>query len=94
MYTVYTFSECQHFSNSSIEMRWHPQKEFLKSVGKIRNVLAFAEGSVKKMLTSLEMGWYSQKELLKKYTSIKKVLASLELCCHLLKELLKKGWQA
>jgi hypothetical protein len=57
-------------------------------------VLAFAEGSVKKMLTSLEMGWYSQKELLKKYTSIKKVLASLELCCHLLKELLKKGWQA
>ena len=52
-------------------MRWHPKKEFFKGVGKIRYVLAFAEGSVKKMLTNLEMCWYSQKELLKKYTSIK-----------------------
>ena len=90
MYTVYTFSECQHFSNSSIEMRWHPQKEFLKSVGKIRNVLAFAEGSVKKMLTSLEMGWYSQKELLKKYTSIKKSVGKLRIVLPFVEGAVKK----
>jgi hypothetical protein len=28
---------------ASIEMCWHPQKELLKSFGKITNVLAFAE---------------------------------------------------
>ncbi len=36
-----------------------------KSVGKLRNVLAFAEEAVKKVLTSLEMCWLSHKEMLK-----------------------------
>jgi len=47
-------------------MCWHPQRELVKSVGKLRNVLAFAEGAVKKVLTNLEMCWHSQKKLLKK----------------------------
>jgi hypothetical protein len=32
----------------------HPQKELLKSVGKFKNVLAFAEEEVKQVLTSVK----------------------------------------
>jgi len=51
----------------SIEMWWHFQTELLKSAGMIRNVLAFAEGAVKKVLASLEMCRHLLKELLNKF---------------------------
>jgi len=51
---------------ASSEMCWHSQKELLKSVGKFRNELEFAEGAVNKVLTNLEMCWHSQKKLSKK----------------------------
>jgi hypothetical protein len=51
---------------ASLDMYWHLQKEMLKSVGKLRKVLALAEGVVKIGLACLETGWQSQKELLKK----------------------------
>ena len=51
---------------ASSDMYWHLQKEMLKSVGKLRKVLALAEGVVKIGLACLETGWQSQKELLKK----------------------------
>jgi hypothetical protein len=38
----------------------------VKSIGKLREVLPFSEGIVKKLLASLEMCWNTQKELLKK----------------------------
>jgi len=68
-------------------------KEQLKSVGKLRKMLAFADGTVKKVFASLEMCWYSQKELLKSVSkfrngssfaegSVKKLLASIEMCWH------------
>ena len=41
-------------------------KETVEKFGKLRNVLAFAEGAVKKMLANLEMCWNLLKELLKK----------------------------
>ena len=41
---------------SSSEMCWHSQKELLKSVGKFRNVSAFAKGAGKKEFASLDMG--------------------------------------
>ena len=37
-----------------------------KSDGKHRNVMEFAEGAVKKVLTGLEMCWHSHKEQFKK----------------------------
>jgi hypothetical protein len=43
---------------ASLEMCWHSLKEQLKSVCKLRNVLAFAEGADKKGLASLEMCWH------------------------------------
>jgi len=36
-----------------------------KSVGKLRNVLAFPEGDVKKMVASIEKCWHLLMELLK-----------------------------
>jgi hypothetical protein len=47
-------------------MCWHFQKELLKSVGKLRKVLAFPEGAAKNVLASLEMCWHPLRELLKK----------------------------
>jgi hypothetical protein len=72
--------------------------------GKLRNLLTFPEGAVKKVLESLKMYWHSQQELLKSvgklrkvlpFTegAVKKVLASLEMCLHSKKELFKKCWQ-
>ena len=40
---------------ASSEMGWHSRKELLKSVGKFRNVSAFAERAVKKVLASIEI---------------------------------------
>ena len=34
---------------ASLEKCWHSQKERVKSVGKLRKVLAFAKGAVKKI---------------------------------------------
>ena len=39
---------------ASSEMGWHSQRDLLKSVGKFRNVLAFAKGDVKKVFASLK----------------------------------------
>jgi len=45
---------------ASSEMCWHSQKELLKSVGKFRNVSAFAKGAVKKVMASMEMCLHPQ----------------------------------
>jgi len=47
-------------------MCWHSLKEQVKSVGKLRNVLAFVEGAVQRVLASLEKCWHLLKELLNK----------------------------
>ena len=47
-------------------------------VGKLRKVLAIAEGAVKKVTASLEMCWHSQKELLKSVVKLRQVLAIAE----------------
>jgi len=60
---------------ASLEMCWHSLKEQVKSVGKLRNVLAFAEGAVKRVLPSLEKCWHSQKERVKSVGKLRKVLA-------------------
>ena len=41
---------------ASSEMCWHSQKELLKSVGKFRNVSAFAKGAVKKRVGKFRHG--------------------------------------
>jgi len=46
---------------ASLEVGWHFQKEMLKNVSKLKKVLAFANGAVKKVFASLEMCWYFQK---------------------------------
>jgi hypothetical protein len=40
---------------ASLEMGWQSKKELLKSFDKLRKVLAFAKGTVKKVWASLEM---------------------------------------
>jgi len=47
---------------ASIVMCRYPQTELLKSIGKLRNVSAFAKGAVKQVFPSLEMCWQLQKE--------------------------------
>ena len=68
-------------------MCWHFQKELLKSVGKLRKVLAFSEGAAKILLASLKMGWHSLRELLKSVGRLRNVLAFPEGAA-------KKCWQA
>jgi len=53
---------------TSLEICWHSYKEQFKSVDKLRKLLTFYEGAVKKVLASLEieMFWHLLKELLKK----------------------------
>ena len=55
-------------------MCWHSLKDLVKIVGKLRNMPAFPELVVKKLLTSIEMCCHSQKELLKSVGKIRKVL--------------------
>jgi hypothetical protein len=52
---------------TNLEKSWHSLKVLLKSIGKLRKVLPFAEGVVKKVIASLEMCWHSEMELLKKF---------------------------
>ena len=51
-------------------------KEQSKSVGKLRNVSAFAEGAVKQVFVSLEVCWQSQEKGFPE-GAVKKVLAIL-----------------
>jgi hypothetical protein len=85
-------------------------KELLKIVGKLRKVLAFSEGAVKKAMASIEMCWYPQTELLISVGklrnvsafakgAVKQVFPSLEMCWQLQKEGFLEGavktcWQA
>jgi hypothetical protein len=46
------------------------EEAIIKNVKKLRKVLAFTEGTVKKVLESLEMCWQSQKRLLKKFWQV------------------------
>jgi hypothetical protein len=54
---------------------------------KLRKLLAFTEGAVKKVLASLEMRWHSLRELLKKPWGAQKRVDILE-------GAVKKCWQA
>jgi hypothetical protein len=67
---------------ASSEMGWHSQKELLRSVGKFRNVSAFAKGADNKC-------WH-RNVLASPEGAVNKLLASLQMCWHLLKERLIK----
>ena len=78
---------------ASIKMCWYPQGELLKSVGKLRNVSAFAKGTVKQVFPSLEMCWQLQKEGFPE-GAVKKRLAILKKVFGFAERAVKTCWQA
>jgi len=62
---------------TSLHMCWHLQKELLKNVGKLRKVLAFAEGVVKIGLARLKTGWQSCQHFLTDPSAIVNTFLSL-----------------
>ena len=72
---------------ANVEKCWHMLMQLLKSVCKLRRVLAFPEGAVKKVFKYLISVVKLRKVLAYTEGAVKKVFVSLEMCWHLLREL-------